>query len=407
MTKQISAITQVPGFRAIGLSAGIKPSGDVDFALILAQAPCTAAAVFTQNSFKAAPVLYDAALLARNGGTLQAIVINAGNANAVTGAQGLADAEQMARLTETTCGLPHDSTFVMSTGIIGHSLPMDNIFAGVKQANQQIQTTAGEQGLQVAQAIMTTDLVPKEAYQQTEIMGKPAHIGGIAKGSGMIEPNMATMLGVVVTDVAIDTPTLNVALKQAVESTFNAVTVDGDTSTNDTVVILASGQAENTPITNTESDAFRQFTAALTDVCEQLAKAIARDGEGATKLIEIRVTEARSFTEAKQVAKTIANSPLVKTALFGNDPNWGRIFMAAGRSGVELEPAYTSLKLGDLHLVQQGEPLVFDRIAANEWLTNQTEVTLELSLGLGEATATVWTCDFSYKYVEINAEYHT
>lgn len=402
-----SSITRVVGFRAVGVRCGLKQAETADLALILAPHRCSAAAIFTTNRFKAAPVLYDIALMERAQGLLQGVIINAGNANAVTGSQGLRDAESMARLTETACHLPPDSVFVMSTGIIGQPLPMPKLEAGIQAASQAIQTAAGAQGSQAAEAIMTTDLVPKEAFVETDISGQRIRIGGIAKGSGMIEPNMATMLSVLVTDAALDAPTLQAALHQAAERSFNALTVDGDTSTNDTVLLLASGEAANPVINTTNSSEFQQFVDALREVCVILAKKIAQDGEGATKLIEINVHGAVCEADAKTVAKTVANSPLVKTAMFGNDPNWGRIFMAMGRSGVPLKPEAASLRLGQFDLVQQGEPLKFDPIAAHDWLAEQREVVINIDLGLGTAQATVWTCDFSYKYVEINAEYHT
>ena len=407
MKEPTSVLTRVSGFRAVGVACGLKESGQPDLALILSAQPCNAAAVFTTNVFKAAPVLYDMALLERTGGKLQGVVINAGNANAITGEQGLHDTKQMARLTETVCDLPADSIFVMSTGLIGQKMPMTNIEKGIQMAGEAIRTEAGQQGKDVAQAILTTDLVPKEAFVQTELGGKTICIGGIAKGSGMIHPNMATMLSAIVTDAAIEPETLKTALKQAISISFNRVTVDGDTSTNDTVLIMASGQAINTPITTSQQPEFETFVTALTQVCVSLAKAIARDGEGATKLVEITVRGAVSESEAEIAAKAVATSPLMKTALFGDDPNWGRALAAIGRSGVKVDPAHVSLWLGEFQLVKFGEPLDFDSVAVSNRLSNTREIKLEVDLGLGQAEVTVWTCDFSYKYVEINAEYHT
>lgn len=401
-----SALTRVSGFTAIGITCGLKASGNPDLALILSDRPCSGAAVFTTNVFKAAPVLYDMALLERTGGKLQGVVINAGNANAVTGQQGLRDAEQMARLAERAAGLPSDTIFVMSTGVIGEKMPMDKVANGIQMAAEQIKTEAGRQGLNAAQAILTTDLVAKEAFVQVNIGGQMVSIGGVAKGSGMIHPNMATMLSMVVTDAVIEPDVLKTALKQAVTSSFNCVTVDGDTSTNDTVVILTSGRADN-PTIAAGSAEFNTFAAALTELCVNLAKAIARDGEGATKLIEITVTGAASESEAELAAKTVATSPLTKTAFFGNDPNWGRALAAIGRSGVSVNSARVSLRMGHFQLVADGEPLAFDAVAAHKWLKDASEVKLIADLGIGQAQATVWTCDLSYKYVEINAEYHT
>ncbi len=412
MNLQKSFITRVPGFRAVGVHCGLKLSGKPDLALVLADRPCTATAVFTTNVFKSAHILYDLPLLARAKGKLQAVIINAGNANAVTGEQGLRDAEQMARLTEMACGLPTDSVFVMSTGVIGQAMPMEKIAVGIKAVSEQIGTKAGEHGEMAVQAIMTTDLVSKEAFIETTIGGQVVKIGGMAKGSGMIHPNMATMLAVIVTDAVIEPAMLNLALKQAIDVSFNAITVDGDTSTNDTVLLLASGQAAPQPFPNSgvsspDSVEFGQFTQALTEVCITLAKAVARDGEGATKLIEITIRGATTQAEARTAAKTVATSPLVKTAIFGNDPNWGRILAAIGRSGVAVEPSRTSLTLDDFQLVERGEPCNFDAAAIHDWLTEHKEIKIEVDLAVGTAQATVWTCDFSYKYVAINAEYHT
>lgn len=406
MNNDMSAIARVSGFRAVGVTCGLKDSGKPDVALVLADRPCTAAAVFTKNLFKAAPVLYDMALMEHSSKGIWAVIINAGNANALTGEQGRQDAEQMARLVESSCELPPNSVFVMSTGVTGEPLPMDKITAGIQQASERIETEAGQRGVDAAQAIMTTDLVPKEAFTQTSIGGQTVSIGGMAKGSGMIHPDMATLLSVIATDARIESDVLNQALTQAVNRSFNRITVDGDTSTNDTVLVLASGRADHTEIAPNTLE-YEAFVAALSDVCVQLARAIARDGEGATKLIEITVLRAATEDEAETAAKTIATSPLVKTALFGNDPNWGRVLAAAGRSGVRIDPAKVALWLGDYHLVEAGEPLDFDQEAAHNWLAGATEVAIVIELGVGQAQVTVWTCDLSYKYVEINAEYHT
>ncbi len=402
-----SSITLVPGFRAVGLACGIKPSGNPDLALIVADQLCNAAAVFTKNAFQAAPVIYDIDLLKRNQGTLQAIVVNAGVANAMTGEQGMQDAETMARLTETACQLPLDSAFVMSTGSISHLLPMDKIEPGIQQASELIQTDAGAVGQNVAEAILTTDLVKKEASVQATIAGQTVTVGGIAKGSGMIHPNMATMLSAVVTDAKITPSILQCALQKVVDVTFNRITVDGDTSTNDTVVVMASGKADMPTIEAETSAEFEAFCQALTDVCRELAKAVARDGEGATKLMEITVQGAVSEADAELAAKAIGTSPLLKTAMFGNDPNYGRALAAIGYSGAEVDPAKVSFWLDHIQLVEQGEPQDFDVEAATKWLESNKEIKLIADLGLGDGSATVWSCDFSYKYVEINAEYHT
>ncbi len=403
----LNAITRVPGFEATGITCGLKQSGKPDMALIAAGRPCVWAAAFTTNVFQAAPVQYDRRLLARTGGAgLRAVLINAGNANAVTGEQGLRDAESMARQTEAALNLPPDSVFVMSTGVIGAPLPMPKIGAGIALAAQTL-SAAG--GALAAEAIMTTDTAPKAVFRRVELAGgRVVRIGGIAKGSGMIHPNMATMLGAVVTDAPLAAADLDAALQRAVGVSFNRISVDGDTSTNDTVVAMASGGAGGRPLAG---PALSAFGAALAEVCINLAKMIARDGEGATKLVEIRVTGAATETDAGQAAAAIATSPLSKTAIFGNDPNWGRFLAAVGRSGAAVEPAQTSLWLAAsdarAQLVADGRPLPFDAAALNAALQAATEVTIEVDLGVGQAAAVYWTCDLSYKYVEINAEYHT
>jgi len=411
------AVTRVPGFRAAGVACGLKESDQADLALVVCDRPAVAAALFTTNAFKGAPVLYDLSLLGRDEpASIQAIVANAGNANACTGEQGLRDAERMARLAERQLNLPADSVLVLSTGIIGHLMPMSKVEAGIEAACRALSPTGGADA---ARAIMTTDLVPKEAHVQFDVGGVSVSVGGMAKGSGMIHPDLAapgsrssqgsgphaTMLCVVVTDAAVPAAVLQVALEGAVDASFNRITVDGDTSTNDTVVLLAGGQAGNETI-EPGTAAYRRFEVALAGVCLSLAKQIARDGEGATRLVEIIVQGAVSDEEAERAAKTVATSPLVKTAIFGADPNWGRVLAAIGRSGATVDPMRTSLWLNHIQLVARGMPLPFDPESAHEAL-KRAEVTFVADLGLGWGKATVWTCDLSYKYVEINAEYHT
>jgi glutamate N-acetyltransferase/amino-acid N-acetyltransferase len=451
------AVTRVPGFRAAAVACGLKASGQPDLALVACDRPAAAAAMLTGNAFKAAPVLYDAAVLSRSHNTIQAVVINAGNANACTGEQGHRDAERMAALAEEALGLPAGSALVMSTGIIGHPMPMDKIEAGIRAVAAALDYSA-DGGAAAARAIMTTDLVPKEAFAQVQVGGVTVSIGGMIKGSGMIHPNLAradqlhaTMLGLVVTDAAVPAGVLAGMLERATAASFNRITIDGDTSTNDTILLLASGRAGNPPIgtvgaplegapgragtspapTGTPGDAdvgaplvgapgragtspaptgapgdYAAFEAALTGVCVSLARQIARDGEGATRLVEIVVLGAEGEAEAERAAKTVATSPLVKTAIFGADPNWGRVLAAIGRSGIRVEPARVSLWLGRVQLVAGGEPLAFDVEAARAAL-RLPEVRFVADLGLGAGQATVWTCDLSYRYVEINAEYHT
>jgi len=310
-------------------------------------------------------------------------------------------------LLEEAAQLPTDSVFVMSTGIIGQHLPMTELEIGVEQALRRLGPRPAD-GLSAAEAIMTTDLVSKEAFRQVQIGAELVSIGGIAKGSGMIHPDMATMLAAIVTDANLTQAALKTALKEAVNLSFNRVSVDGDTSTNDTVVLLASGQANSKALSTADA---ATFVKALSEVCVDLAQQIARDGEGATKLIEIEVQGAVSDEEAALAAKTIAISPLVKTAIFGNDPNWGRILMAAGRSGATVNPNDTALWLqtpaSNVQLVDKGQPLPFEADAFSQAMHDSQDIRILLNLGSGAGQATYWTCDFSYKYVEINAEYHT
>ena len=391
--------TAPQGFVAGVARAGIKTEG-LDLALLVAPPGSSAAAVFTTNQVKAAPVLVSAQHLAS--GNARAVIVNAGNANCCTGAQGLENARQMANLAAQILDARIDEVLVCSTGIIGHQLPMKKI----ENALARLNLTASDE--ECARAFMTTDLVPKFVAARVEIDGKPVIIGGQAKGVGMIGPQMApltlhaTMLAFLTTDAKTDAKTLQKTLERVVERTFNSVTVDGDTSTNDTAILFASG-ASGVEI-NAKNQA--QFEAALQEVCVALAKKIARDGEGATKIIEIQVSGANDEESAQKIALTIANSPLVKTAIFGNDPNWGRIAMAAGRAGVDFEPEFLSFSLGGFPMFQNGEPLDFDESAASSALKSEL-VKIELDLGQGNAQWTAWTCDFSYEYVKINAEYHT
>jgi glutamate N-acetyltransferase / amino-acid N-acetyltransferase len=393
-----NSIAAPAGFRASGVAAGIKASGGLDVALIVAHSTVSAAAVFTTNRVQAAPILVSREHL--HDGRARAVVVNSGNANACTGERGLADARRMAQLTAELVGCRSHEVIVASTGIIGQHLPMERIEAGIRRAASEL----APEGDNAARAIMTTDLKPKEIAVEFAIDGKPVRIGGIAKGSGMIGPNMATMLAFVTTDAEVRPEVLKAALAASTEKSFNSITVDGDTSTNDMLALLASGAAGVS--VQPDSPAFDVFCAGLDHVCTYLAKEITRDGEGATKLIELRVGGARTVAQARKVGMTVANSPLVKTAFYGNDPNWGRILAAAGRSGVAVDPNRIALRIGSIPLVERGAPLDFDAGAASAAL-KQPEVIVELDLGLGSAAAVMWTCDFSYDYVKINAEYHT
>jgi glutamate N-acetyltransferase / amino-acid N-acetyltransferase len=400
------------GFTFAGVAAGIKKTGASDLALIVSDRPCSAAATFTRNAFPAAPVLYDRALVAENAAGLCAVAINAGCANACTGEAGLADAEAMACLAETALGLPPRSAAVMSTGVIGPRLPMDKIAAGIQQAAGQLSPDGWDAA---AHAIMTTDTRPKTAFREAG----GARIFGMCKGAGMIHPNMATMLATVVTDATIEPVLLAELLSQAVDVSFNCISVVGDMSTNDTVLLLANGAAGSK--LEAGSSQLSAFASALTSLCTDLAQQIVRDGEGATKFITIRVEGAVSAAEARTAAKAVANSPLVKTAFYGGDANWGRILAAVGYSGAVVEPTRADLWIaagtghgdtetrghGDpLQLVRAGQPLQYSEEAASTIFAGP-EITVTVKLGLGAGQATVWTCDLSHDYVSINGHYRT
>jgi glutamate N-acetyltransferase/amino-acid N-acetyltransferase len=399
MKKIDGAITAPKGFKAAGVRCGIKQHGK-DVTLVYSDAPAVSAALFTTNKIKAAPVLVS--IEHAKAGKAQAIVANAGNANCCTGNQGLADAKEMTELAAKALGLSPEEVLVCSTGIIGHYLPMDLVRVGIADAASAL---SPEGGPGAAEAIMTTDTKPKAVACEIEIGGVPVRIGGIAKGVGMIEPNVATMFCFVTTDAAISRDLLQESLALAAEVSFNSLTVDGDTSTNDTVIALANGLAEN-PVIDTEGPELETFQEALDLVCEELTRMMARDGEGATKLVEVVVKNAPSYPDAKKMAKTIANSPLVKTATFGKDPNWGRVMAAAGRSGAPLDPTTVDLYFGDVKIIENGAPQGVDpEVARKPMLADELAITVDLKMG--EAESRVFTCDFSYEYVKINAEYHT
>ncbi len=390
------------GFRAAGVAAGIAKRDRLDLALIASEADCVAAAVFTTNKVKAAPVIYDQRLMAE-GHALRAVVINAGCANACTGEQGLKDCEETAALVAQQLNCPPSSVFVMSTGVIGVPLPMDRLRAGIPVVAQAL----SEDGLEAAaHAIMTTDTVPKMAADDITVtadgkQGGPrmAHLAGIAKGAGMIHPNMATMLAVVMTDAVVAPDVLKKALASAARRSFNRISVDGDTSTNDTLLVLANGVSglQPTPL---------EFEILLTSICTDLAKQIVRDGEGATKFITIEVTGAKDEKMAENVGRTIAKSPLVKTAFYGEDANWGRIIAAAGYSGEDVRPDKMSLWFGGVHVFAKGAPTRYSEEEATA-VMKPREIAVRLDLGLGNASATVWTCDLSHDYVTINGKYRT
>ena len=400
--KQIDGgITAVRGIRASGVHAGLKPAGQKDFALIVADTPAVAAGVFTRNRVCAATVLLSREHLSDC--TAQAIVVNSGNANACTGKQGLVNARRMASLVAEKFDIDSCLVLVSSTGVIGQQLPMDTITHGIQIASAGLCANGGHDA---AQAIMTTDTVPKEVAIEVEIGGKTVRIGGMTKGAGMIAPNMATMLGFLATDVTISSGLLQSALHLAVDKSFNRVTIDTDQSTNDTVQILATGKATNPEITEKSGPDYDAFCKALESVCVELAKKIARDGEGATKMIEVTIKNARNESDAEMGARAIAESPLVKTAIFGKDANWGRIMMALGKSEAHFHPYQVDVWLDDYQLVKGGMDAHFDEEKATG-LLSKNEVHITVDLNAGNARATVWTCDYSYDYIRINADYRT
>ena len=398
-------ITTPDGFQAAGVACGIKPQGALDLALVYSPRPCVGAAMFTTNAFQAAPVLYDRELLRHHADALHGVVINSGCANACTGDRGLEDSRATAAAAGEALGISADSVAVMSTGVIGVHLPMDKIRAGIKAAARAL-ASAPEAGHAAARAIMTTDTRPKECAARITAPEGSYVIAGMAKGAGMIHPNMATMLAVLTTDVGLTPAVASRALRAAVEVSLNAITVDGDMSTNDTVLLLANGAVGRPTLVHTEGAAYDAFVEGLTQVATELARGLVRDGEGATRLVEITVKGARTPAEAKQAAKAVANSLLVKTAIYGQDANWGRIACAVGYSGVPVDPTRVNIWLGDLELFHQGAPYGVNEARASEILA-RPEITITVELGAGEAQATVWTCDLSHKYVDINAHYRT
>jgi glutamate N-acetyltransferase/amino-acid N-acetyltransferase len=388
------------GFRASGQYVGIKAEGrGLDLALIVSDSPATAAAVFTTNKAVAAPVIVSKAHLAATGGVARAVIVNSGCANACTGDAGLADAHEMAALAAAAVGCPVEQVLVASTGVIGVNLKMDRLRAGLPAA---VAALGADQGPAAARAIMTTDPFPKEAAARVGINGREVTVGGMAKGSGMIEPMMATMLAFITTDAAVPQPLLERALRETVNDTFNAITVDGECSTNDSVMILANGSSGVT----IDDSTYTAFADALRAVCLPLAIGIVRGGEGATKLVTVNVTGAATVAEARQCAKAIANSPLVKTAVHGGDPNWGRLVAVAGRAGVAFDLQRASVAIGTTVLFEDGRPHDEASPQAAAYLKND-EVALYVGLGVGTASSTVWTCDLSAEYVKINAEYRT
>ncbi len=393
-------VTAALGFKAAGVVAQVRKKGRRDVALIYSEAPAVAAGLFTRNLVKAAPVLVSREHLAD--ACVRAIVANSGIANAFTGARGLDDARRMAALAAEQLGIPAGEVVVASTGVIGGPLPMDKIEAGIRDAAASLSQSGGGDA---AEAIMTTDTTPKEYAVRIALGGAEAVIGGVAKGSGMIHPNLATMLSFLTTDAAIGREALETALRYAADRSFNAVTIDGDTSTNDMAVILANGLAGNRPV-HLDLPEWLLFRDALTAVCTELAKMIAHDGEGATKFIEVRVLHAEREEDARAIARAIARSNLVKAGIFGEDANWGRLITAAGNAGVSFDPDRVSIYIGDVRVAADGSGLDFDEDRARSVLEKR-EITLTLDLNQGVAGGVAWGCDLSYDYIRINASYRT
>jgi len=398
----------VPGFDCAGVAAGIKPNGLMDVALIASPVPCTAAATFTQCKFPAAPVLYDQQVLSMNAAGIHGLVVNSGCANACTGPQGMANARLMAEWTEKELGAPDRSVLVMSTGVIGVQLPMDVLTRGITQAVGDLRPDGWSEA---ARGFMTTDTFPKLYAGHTEIGPHTIQVSGISKGSGMIHPDMATMLGVLVTDAAVSPGVLQTALSAAVKVSYNCISVDGDTSTNDTVVLMANGQSGAPRMESTADPRFEAFQAEITKASIALAQAIVRDGEGATKLVSITVEGAATDEDAHAAGRTVSVSPLVKTAFYGSDANWGRILCAVGNSPAEIVPERTSLfiqagDLPELQLVAAGTPTDYAEEDAAA-VFSATEIEVRIDLGIGQGRAQVWTCDFSHEYVTINGDYRT
>jgi glutamate N-acetyltransferase / amino-acid N-acetyltransferase len=411
MTEGVSAIKGVPGFKVAGVSAGLKGEGKLDFALIVSDTPCVAAGVFTTNHVKAAPVIVDAERLQKRQTGYRAVAINTKCANACTGQQGIDNALQTARWVAERVGCAEDEVLVMSTGVIGTHLPMEKIKHGISLAADAL-SDSGEAWQRAAEAIMTTDTRPKASMSQLHFVGAEEpnvfQMNGIAKGSGMIAPNMATMLGVIATNVPLSPQQASHFLSFANHDSFNRIVVDGDMSTNDTVLLLSNGvgdlQAKSSQIA---------FSASLAQQCSELAKMIVRDGEGATKFITIQVFGAQDDTAAKQIANTIATSPLVKTAFYGGDANWGRIVAAAGRSGVDVDPAKMKLWIAggeeqrtDLLLFTDAMPSAYDEAKATA-IMGEPSIYVTLDCGQGKGSAVVWTCDLSHDYVSINGHYRS
>ncbi|HVS40732.1 MAG TPA: bifunctional glutamate N-acetyltransferase/amino-acid acetyltransferase ArgJ [Candidatus Dormibacteraeota bacterium] len=398
-----SGVCAPRGFLAGAAAADIRGHGDagrLDVAIVRSERPCTAAGVFTRNRVKAAPVVISQLTLRQ--GRVQAVLFNSGNANACTGAQGFRDALQMSKAAGDACDLDPAQVLVCSTGVIGRPMPMPQVLSGVRAAVAEMRPGGGED---LARAIMTTDTVPKQAVRRIEIEGRTVVVGGVAKGSGMIHPDMATLLALVTTDAPVADGVLQPLLARVTDQTFNCVTVDGDTSTNDTLLLLANGAAGGDPVSEGSAGLAALETAVL-EVCDDLAEMIAADGEGATRHFRVEVRGAADVAQARLAARTVAGSPLVKTAIHGCDPNWGRIVAAVGRSGAEFVLDRCRVSVGGVTVFDAGAPVDADLDAIRRIFAAE-RVDLDVDLGSGEASGHAWGCDLSDGYVRINADYTT
>ena len=406
--KQIAGgVTAAKGYEAASTAAGIKYQNRTDMALIYSQVPCVAAGTFTTNVVKAAPVKWDQQVV-KSGAKVQAVIVNSGIANACTGAEGFGYCKDTADAAAAALGISADGVLVGSTGVIGKQIPIEKLTAGVAELAKKKQATL-ESGQEAAKAIMTTDTKEKELAVEIEVAGKTVTIGGMAKGSGMIHPNMCTMLAFITTDAVISKETLQKALSEDVDDTYNMISVDGDTSTNDTVLLLANGMAENEEIIY-GSEAYEMFTEALHVINEYLAKKIAGDGEGATALFEVKAVGCESKEQAKTLAKSIVCSNLTKTAIAGHDANWGRILCAMGYSGAQFDPEQVDLffesAAGKIQIIENGTAVNYSEAEATKILS-EPEVTAIADVKMGEETATAWGCDLTHGYIEINADYRS
>jgi glutamate N-acetyltransferase/amino-acid N-acetyltransferase len=404
LQQAISEASLPRGFRFAATACGLKKSGALDLAIIASDVPASAAAVFTQNLVVAAPVLLSKAHLRASQGRMRAVVVNAGNANCATGAAGHAASQRTVEEAAKRLDCLPQELFVCSTGVIGVPLPLEKILRALPLV-VRFRRPSARSFAETSLAICTTDTRPKTAAASFKMSGKRIHLVGCAKGAGMIHPNMATMLAFIVTDAAIAPSLLQRTLKEVTARTFNSISVDGDTSTNDTLLVLANGEA-GAPSIKSKTSAHRNFTAALEEVCRSLALQIVADGEGAQRVIEIEVRGAKTESAAKRIAETIATSPLVKTAFAGGDPNWGRIFAAAGRSGIKFDTALVDIKMAGIPVLRRGQPLDFnERAASNKLLADHVPIVVDLHAG--KSSARYFTCDFTAEYVRINASYRT